>query len=81
MNPPVPRSFVYCGPLMPRDPPKNDQTDSKELAFLTGVLSLISSSGAGESLKSEPKILKIQDYNKCIASGLTEELCKEKYMK
>jgi hypothetical protein len=81
MNPPVPRSFVYCGPLMPRDPPKNNTSESNSLAFVTGLLSLISSSGTGGSLKSEPKILKIQDYNKCIASGLTEELCKEKYMK
>ena len=79
MEPPVPRSFVYCGPLMPRDSPKKDQIESKNLAFLTGLLSFISSSGA--SLKSEPKILKIQEYNKCIANGFEDEFCKEKYMK
>jgi hypothetical protein len=77
MEPPVPRSFVYCGPLMPRGPPTQDGLNSS--AFLTGLLSLISSSEG--SLKSDGKILKIQEYNKCIANGFTDEFCKEKYMK
>lgn len=76
MQPPVPRSFVYCGPLMPREAPKENSNNS---AFLTGLLSLISSSG--ESLKVDAKVLKMQEYNKCISSGFTNEFCKEKYMK
>ena len=79
MEPPVPRSFVYCGPLMPRGEPTKSSLESKSSAFITGLLSLISSSEG--SLKSDGKILKIQEYNKCIANGFTDEFCKEKYMK
>jgi hypothetical protein len=79
MEHPVPRSFVYCGPLMPRGEPKNVHSESNNSAFITGILSFISSSGG--SLKSEQKILKIQEYNKCIVNGFTDEFCKEKYLK
>jgi hypothetical protein len=79
MEPPVPRSFVYCGPLMPRGEPNNRSLESNNSAFISGMLSFISSYGG--SLKSEQKILKIQEYNNCISNGFSDEVCKEKYMK